>query len=556
MSAEHSPDDDEDFANDGPSSSRERERHRRDRWEHRKSNVREALIERAVELVTFLRGERPTGRLRGKKVRWGKRGSFELTLTGRYRGRWRDFESGEHGDLLAYIMRERGLGFAAAVEWGAHWAGLPSDYEPSAEDIVRQKERDAARAAKEAEEAAKDDADEAKRIARARKIWDEARPIDGTLGEKYLYDIRKIHLINFPDSIHWSVKERAVVCAVTDDAGGLVAVQKIAVTSEGTKDKERWPGKGGAKTSIGLVSRGAVRFSGPSDGCLCLAEGPETGLTVWAANGHETHVLVGGFAGAIRHLLADDGTPKEWVKDRRIILCRDDDPRISPASTSLKKVFKALRASGLDVRVATPFRVRRGNKADFNDLAQERGLDAVRARIDMVAIDYEPFEEVIVSVEDARKQLDERVGEFFDLVEAQAPQEEMAAAPADETTDPFEEMIDFSKASRFGKRPPVHAIGVTVGVGKTEAALRHTLRKLIEMREIGDERAIVFALPEHELSAKVAARFDKMANDAGVDLRAGVWRGREAKQPNSTTGEKMCVEIDTMRLVGRFSEFE
>ena len=123
----------------------------------------------------------------------------------------------------------------------------------------------------------------------------------------------------------------------------------------------------------------------------------------------------------------------------------------------------------------------------------------------------------------------------------------MAGAPADETTDSSEEIVDFSKASPFGNRSPVHAIGVTVGVGKTEAALRHALRKLIEMRGIGDERAIVFALPEHELSEKVAARFNKMANDAGVDLRAGVWRGREAKQPNSTTGEKMCVEIETMR---------
>lgn len=211
-------------------------------------------------------------------------------------------------------------------------------------------------------------------------------------------------------------------------------------------------------------------------------------------------------------------------------------------------MFKALRAAGLDVRVATPFRVRRGNKADFNDLAQERGLDAVRARIDMVAIDYEPFEELVISVQDARKQLDARVGEFFHLVEARAPEEVMAGAPADETTDSSEETIDFSKASPFGNRPPAHAAGVTVGVGKTEAALRHTLRKLIEMREIGDERAIVFALPEHELSAKVAARFNKMAKDAGVDLRAGVWRGRDAKLPNSTTGEKMCAEIEMMRL--------
>ena len=416
MSAERSTDDNDGPVDDGPLSSRERNGEQRERREDRVAMVREALIERPIELINDLRGDRPTGRNRKGEVRWGKKGSFKLIRKGRLRGWYYDFEAGEGGDLFALIMRKLGLNFAAAVEWGAHWLGLPSDYEPSAEDILRHKERGAERAAKEAEEAAKNDADEAKRIARARKSWDETRAIDGTLGEKYLYDTRKIHLINFPDSVRWSVKERAVICAVTNDAGELVAVQKIAVASDWKKDKDRWPDKGGAKTSIGLVSRGALRFSGLSDGCLCLAEGPETGLTIWAATGHETHILVGGLAGALRHLLDESGKPKAWTKGRRIILCRDDDPRISPASTSLKKVFKALRAAGLDVRIATPFKVRRGNKADFNDLAQERGLDAVRARIDMVAIDYQAFEELVVSVEDARKQLDERVGKFFDLV--------------------------------------------------------------------------------------------------------------------------------------------
>lgn len=517
MSAERSPDDDEGLVYDEPASSRERESYRRERWEHRIAMVRGALIERAVELVTYLRGARPTGRAKRGKVRWGKKGSFELTLSGRFRGHYYDFEADEGGDLFAYITRERGLDFAAAVEWGAQWAGLPSDYQPSAEDFRRQIERDAERAAKEAEEAAKDDADEARKIAHARKIWDETRLIDGTLGEKYLYDARKIHLINFPETLRWSVSERAVICAVTNDAGELVAIQKIAVTAEGKKDQRRWPGKGDAKKSIGPVGRGALRFRGAESEELCLAEGPETGLTIWAAAGHETHSLVGGLGGAARHLLDEDGTPKAWARGRRIVLCRDDDPSFSTASLTLKRVVRSLLAAGLDVRVATPFETCREDKSDFNDLAQEWGLDAVRARIELAASDRaQPISE-FSRLDKARLRIGRLVAEFFQSTRAWLK-------------------CETSWRALF---PPVHAVGLDVGGGKTEAALDEAVHLLVELRQAGNERVVVILVPEHRLSHDIEQRARLKLRAANPNMVARVWRGRAASvRPGAD--ERMC----------------
>ena len=49
-----------------------------------------------------------------KELRWGKRGSFALTLDS---GRWRDYESGRSGGVLALVERETGADRAGALEW-------------------------------------------------------------------------------------------------------------------------------------------------------------------------------------------------------------------------------------------------------------------------------------------------------------------------------------------------------------------------------------------------------------------------------------------------------
>src|ERR1019366_4937557 len=109
------------------------------------------------------------------------------------------------------------------------------------------------------------------------------------------------------------------------------------------------------------------------------------------------------------------------------------------------------------------------------------------------------------------------------------------------------EFFDLASGWRKGETPPVHALGVSVGAGKTEAALRHSLRVLSQLRNDGDGRVIVIAVPEHRLSAEIAGRFSALAREQGANLSARVWRGREAKRPGGGADERMCGDLNTVR---------
>lgn len=534
MFAKRPTDDDDDGPVHGPVSSHEWESEK-DRRERRGdlSLVRDALNDRAVELVSHLLGAEANRRLSNRREkRWGRKGSFALEATGRKRGQWFDHEAQEGGDLFDLIRRYQVNDFAGAVQWARDWLGWgdgPAP-EPRKSDIQR-REREERNARKAAREAAGD----AAKAATARRKFAEARPIEGTLGEVYLRETRRIDAPAWPGAFRWHEKERAVVVVVTDADGEIVAAQTIAVTPDGKKDVGRWPDKGGAKTSIGPVGKGAVRLEGADDGPVCICEGPETGLTIWAATGYETLILLGGLGRAENVVPAG----------RRVILCADDDARNSPGAKSVKRSLNSLRTKGIDARVATPFDVRRGNKGDFNDLTKESGLAAVRKRIDMAATDAEHVT-AFIPIADARAQVDTRVGEFFALIEPEKKEAEKAESVRQDT-EPDPNRSDPASVLPVVERPPVHALGITVGVGKTEAALRHASRTLVRLREAGDGRVIVIAVPEHKLSEKIADRFLQTVKADRLKLRVDIWRGREADLPGGEVGEKMCADIETVR---------
>jgi putative DNA primase/helicase len=466
-------------------------------------SIRDDLEARAVELVSHLLGFGPNRALsNSRQSRWGRKGSFALAVTGSKHGCWYDHEVGEGGGLLSLIAkRATGGDFGKAVRWARRW--LRGDGQPTPTgEAVRRIQHEASNAEKAAEQAA----DDARRGADARRrFWHDARALKGTPGESYLRWTRGIEARRWPSSILWNQEQHAIVCAVTSDARKVVAVQIIRVTRDGKKDD----GRGRTKQSHGPVSRGVVRLPGRATGPLCICEGPETGLSVWAATGYETWILLGSLKRAAA--VAPRG--------RRVVLCRDDDKRTSPAAKVGKTAIRAMRAAGVDVVDAFPWGTRRADKSDFNDLARESGLDAVRQRINLAAIDRPSIGRILVPVQEARKRIDRRVRGFFDL----------------------------ASGWREGETPPVHALGVTVGAGKTDAALRHSLRLLEQLREDGDGRVIVVAVPEHRLSAEIAGRFNALAREQGVDLRAEVWRGREAKRPGGGADERMCGDLTTVR---------
>lgn len=202
-------------------------------------------------------------------------GSFRVNL---HSGRWADFATGEGGgdpvSLYAYLFTGGRQGDAARALDGGRIA-------------VRR-----AGAAKVAK-AANPDADEVRRIARARAIYTVAGPISGP-AEAYLISrgLRpepgwarlRTAILRHPDAS----EQPAIVAPVTGASGALKGIQRTFLTADGRKLPVRDP-----KLSLGRVRGGAIRVGDPAAE-LVLCEGLEDGLSlaqelpdacVWAAPG-------------------------------------------------------------------------------------------------------------------------------------------------------------------------------------------------------------------------------------------------------------------------------
>lgn len=204
-----------------------------------------------------------------------KTGSFSVNDR---KGFFHCFGCNAHGDLLDWWQRIDGMSFADAAERLRREAG--------------------AHPVSEAEHTPQPDRDGAKRELRARAIWNEAKPIGGTIAETYLRQARKIRCalpacLRFHPALRCGRPDEpdvlpAMVAAVANLAGAVVAVQRTFLAPDGS-------GKAAIenpKRSLGSIARGAVCLA-QAGAVVGLAEGIETGLSamelfhvpVWCALG-------------------------------------------------------------------------------------------------------------------------------------------------------------------------------------------------------------------------------------------------------------------------------
>lgn len=456
--------------------------------------LRAALAAQAEDLCLALLGK-PAARS-GSEWRWGKRGSLSVVTRGSKRGLWHDHEAGTGGDLFDLIRRERGGSFAEAVAFARDFVRMPAAARPAPKRPISNRAK-----------ITEADPNDAARLARARRYAAEAGPIAGTVAERYLIETRRIPkpAAGWPDALRFHHRRNALVVVATDAAGEVRGVQLVHLAADGTKRPEE-PGRP-TKQSFGLMDGAAVHLPGEG-GPLLLAEGPETGLSVWAATGRETWIALGSVGKLAPPPL------------RRLVVCADDDPRDAPAAKSLRKAIGEWRAEGRDVAVALPWARRRFDKSDFNDLIRRDGAAAVLARI-RAALAPPPPATKRLPVELARHRLAVAIEGFF------AEARSFDAASAEEP-------------------PIVHGIRVGVGIGKSDRARREAARYLAELRTRGDQRTIAIAVPTHKLADEQARAFEALPEAKAAGLRAAIWRGREADDPDAP-GETMCRNLEAVR---------
>lgn len=96
--------------------------------------------------------------------------------------------------------------------------------------------------------------------------------------------------------------------------------------------------------------------------------------------------------------------------------------------------------------------------------------------------------------------------------------------------------------------PPVHALAVTTGVGKTWATAKAIAQYVLSRRgTVRTPKAILYAVPTHRLGTEIERLF------AAHGLEARVFRGRQAPDP-SRPGQTMCDDIEAVEIASNLGE--
>lgn len=239
-------------------------------------------LNRHVKTLSLTLLGNPTSK-NSNQWRYGKKGSLLINVSGTNEGRWKCFETDQHGDALDLITFVMGLTDDALIGFALNFV------EPHKSLTIKrsQKNRTGKQVAK-------------KRWSKtAQEIWDETVPLLNTIGWEYIVDKRKVQL---PTSGHIRFHKRiyyekglflpALVSLLTDFLTNKRTSLHFTFLDYQSRDKTYLiPSK---KYLKGHESRGTVVRLWPDEEVTCglfLSEGIENGLAaakagrrpVWAA---------------------------------------------------------------------------------------------------------------------------------------------------------------------------------------------------------------------------------------------------------------------------------
>lgn len=312
-------------------------------------------------------------------------GSFVVWLDGPKAGRWNDYASGQHGDLLDLIALNLGCDLKMAFREARSFLGLQAD-DPA--DIARR--RAAAERARqlraEAERKGREEAERKRKGAFA--LWLSAQErIAGTPVEAYLksraIDLRQLGVqpraLRYHHALSFSQVDRetgevfegkapAMVALITDVAGKAVAVHRtwLAIGPDGRWGKAPLPKP---KMVLGDYKGAAIRLwrgLGPRGGRGAPLAKAEHGTRVYLTEGIEDALSVAMLLPHARIMAAIANTNfanvelPDQVTEVTIVADNDPDPDVRAVTDRAAQVHAR---KGRTVRI---WRDRRGAK-DVND---------------------------------------------------------------------------------------------------------------------------------------------------------------------------------------------
>jgi len=305
------------------------------------------------------------------ELRFGKKGSLLINIAGSKEGLWKDFETGEGGNIFQLIQREKKLGFKEAVSYLAHNLNIkPNAQTHFKRGSHQQKQVPEPHPLEEAKEIAQ-------RLNGVLELQMKSKPIQGTLAETYLRKERGIlgplapDLRYIPQGTTFMYRgERKTVthpCFAVfgrNHEGCLSSVQltrldyqgKRALTREGEKlNKIQYGISKGSFVTI----QGGKSPDGTSTDRVFITEGIETALSIKEGN----------IKGKIVASLGIHNISNYPGPEKEIIICADNDSDKLNSQThkiieTAQEQFRSQGKSVLMVKPAHP-----GD--DFNDVLKK-----------------------------------------------------------------------------------------------------------------------------------------------------------------------------------------
>ncbi|MEY3702946.1 MAG: hypothetical protein RLZZ561_566, partial [Pseudomonadota bacterium] len=415
-----------------------------------------------------------------REWRYRSKGSLSVRVDSIKPGQWYDHEAGRGGGLVALVAYILGCDHASARDWVAEriggWPsakGAQSAPEPSREEL-------AAKARQEAQ-----------------RILAEAKPAPAD----HPYLIAKGVQ---PHGILIDAAGRLVI-GLRDVDGTIHTLQRIDA-----QGKKRFLTGGIKADNFAVIGDWA-----PDTSHLLVCEGWATGASIHEATGDP--VIVAFDAG---NLIRVARVLRRRHRNIELTIVADNDAKADHADNpGVEAATQA--AQDNDARLAVP-----DCAGDANDLAQAKGLEALRAVIaaaSWVGAKEPTYPEPEHDVAGARTQLAEHIAAFME--EASAYQKALQIRLQEGKTSDAPWPI-----------PPVLGLPVDVGLGKT-SQVRDQVIAALHSGRLGKGR-VVFAVPRHDLGEEQVEAF----RAAGIN--AVLWKGRSAPDPTpENPDQRMCRDL-------------
>ncbi|CAL7962060.1 hypothetical protein GAMM_20045 [Gammaproteobacteria bacterium] len=346
--------------------------------------IKQSLENQAEAVVEQLLGKRNEKLSSSAEWRYGNKGSLAIGMADNKRGLWKNFETGEYGNLITLLQKELGLSFPETLKYASDRFGGFQDHIASSKISKNQTQPVNADNNKNT----KTNFGKSKTSEYAQRLAKEALPIAGTLVEKYLKEHRGIKNVDTKDiryhpKVFTDKNEKqkylpAMLSIGRDKDGNIQCVQATYLNPKTSNKADLAVKKRTYSSPAGaLVSLQKQNGIDPKNKISFIAEGTETGLSVKDAMGNIKNSEIAVTLGKSNFTSID---PKS-VGDK-VVFCLDNDGLKTISDNTVHKAAKRLIEFGKEVFIAVPKTDEKNGKVDFNDLAKTVGIDAVKNTID------------------------------------------------------------------------------------------------------------------------------------------------------------------------------